>query len=143
MPRPIFEVWVSHDDVCLELVCDAADRFGMPADSAALRMLGLTRAPCAAVYTVDGRVKWWARTLAFEVIVPWGRRVDERTRAAALHSSSAAAGRGRRGGDMRTTGIASAAWGGGEEEGELLETAIPLPGGHVLTWLVSQGSAAR
>ncbi len=112
----------------IEQVFEAADAFGMPDDAIALRMLLFTNLACAAVVSVEGRVKWWACSARFTTFVPWGARVDERTFAAKLHAGGRIPRRGQT--------LPRGAWERSDDARPVHEQAVRLRSGAVLSWLI-------
>jgi hypothetical protein len=130
LPSDLFVAHVGDALPTMELIQSVAARFPTCADSVAIRLLLHTRAACAAVCSVGGRVKWWARTPAFETIVPWAARIDERTAASRLHRDLAASG---------PMSIAAGIWERSASDRPLREAAIRLGNTDaVLSWLIQE-----
>ena len=129
MPTYMFApMWGGFSSRGLDAVRTISRVFKVPVAAAALRALLFERGACAAAFSADGHLRWWARANElFDARIYWGRRIHEETLTGSLH-------RDARKRETKPRPVPSKLWGATPDDGELVEEAVRVEGG-VLTWL--------
>ncbi len=104
----------------LDIVHAAAKEFAVPLLSSAIRLCELTPERCSAVYSEDGKIVWAVNSSTFTTRIPRRRLLDPRSVAFDFHHTGQL--------DERSQPIIARAWISTEEEVELLEHSVHVPG---------------